>query len=223
MTALSADAKVRPLAAGSPILVEPPGANEVATLGLTIDAGALGRFGLTCFHVLFGDPRTAVALDHLPVYQPGVAVPANIVGVTQGQRVAPALDCAAFRIADVVSITHSVHTLGECLRVTEPQPAMAVVKFGYKTGVTRGEVFGEDRAWNEFYVRSTEASGVLTSRGDSGAVWFAEGTMDAVLLNTGSSFVHAVPVAVCYPIWLVLQALRLPETLGPQAVVPANT
>lgn len=202
------DARVRPLVAGVPILCPAPGAGVVGTLGWIVERTPGERFGLTCRHVIVGASRVAADVDGAPVCQPAVDDPQNVVGVARAAYVDATLDAAFFEIDASAPVDFDVGGMGPCGPPTTPTKGMSVLKLGYETGPVQG-VAHAVLPDGLVFVRPTTPTASFSTIGDSGAVWFEQGTRSPIALHTGVGFRMGVRVSVAIDLHLILPTLGL--------------
>jgi hypothetical protein len=190
MNPLKPTSVVRPVAAGAPIWCPAPGANIVGTLGLVVEKAGLGWFGLTCRHVLVPAGTTPSELEGVPIYQPAVDDPGNVIGFVDPAYVSDTLDAAAFRFLPDVAPTNDVDQRGPMGALDAANANQQVMKLGYVTGSTEGNVVG-GVAPPSVLIEPVDLA-KFARIGDSGAVWFSPDSLSPVALHTGVRFTPSV-------------------------------
>ncbi|MBI4866956.1 MAG: hypothetical protein HY816_08385 [Candidatus Wallbacteria bacterium] len=179
-----------------------PLAGSPGTLGLFAAAAGGGVWLVSCFHVLcrrdfgtFADGEEIVGPDRV-----------TIVGSIARERADATLDCAAAKLSTSPTPDLQVPGLGRQGAPIAPQVGMEVVLCGAVTRVSRGRVVSV--GLSEVRIGRRKGGPALVTRpGDSGSVWWEEGSMRAVALHTGKGPTPGTAQGV--PISRVLTSLAL--------------
>jgi hypothetical protein len=191
----------RPVRSGT--LIFQPHNNEAGTLGAVLTSDGQDRWLLTCRHVVARPDNRIVITDS--ILQPDIANGA--IATLAGALADQALDCAAARLQ--VSSSDEVLGLGKPTAFKAPTVGMRVVKSGWKTGVTEGQI--RQLSGNEVVIERLAgypSDYLLGTRGDSGSVWLETMTLAPVALHTREAAVGPhLAFASAFP--AVLSALNL--------------
>lgn len=176
----------RPLRGG--IAIFNPVVNETGTIGLIATSNGNDRWIISCYHVLCRKDLSPAG-DREPIFQP-IDDQENLVGHTSLERADTVLDCASALIAPGILVTGETLNIPQISGIGEPKIGMRVLKSGSITGVTEGIIVALDGG-DVVIDRpdSHPANAELSSPGDSGALWVARDTLQAVALHkSGSAF-----------------------------------
>jgi hypothetical protein len=199
----------RPLIGGIEIIN--PANDRPGTLGAILTDGQT-RFALSCYHVLCR-PDGGVFADGEPVLQSIGIKGGGPIGTISRANASAGLDCAAAAITPGVSTAGRILELKPLSQPILPRVGMRVIKSGYATGVTEGEVASVQGDHVEIkrpvgYPSVYEPSDF----GDSGALWVERATGAPVAMHTSSS-PAGNPLGVS--ILAVLNALGMTLVLDP--------
>jgi len=203
VTSRNHELTIRPLQGGIEIIN--PSNDRPGTLGAILTDGA-DRYALSCYHVLCR-PNGAAFLDGESVMQSIAQRAGTPIGNIFIANASAALDCAAAKVTPGVACAGRVLGLAPLRPPVAPVAGMRVLKSGYSTGVTEGEVIrvqgdevevGRPRTYPPQYEPS--------DFGDSGALWVERGSGSPVAMHTGvSPGANAIGVSI----QAVLRALGL--------------
>jgi hypothetical protein len=199
----------RPLQGGIEIIN--PANDRPGTLGAIATDGT-DRYALSCYHVLCR-PNGGPFVDGESVMQSLTQRAGSPIGNIFAANASAALDCAAARVTPGVASAGRILGLPRLAQPIAPVAGMRVLKSGYLTGVTEGEVvrvqgdeveIGRPRGYPPQYEPS--------DFGDSGALWVERGSGSPVAMHTGvSPGANAIGVSI--------QAVL--HTLGLQLIIDA--
>jgi hypothetical protein len=184
MIARNHELTYRPLIGGIEIIN--PANDRPGTLGAILTDGQ-ARFALSCYHVLCR-PDGGTFADREPVLQSIGIRGGGPIGTISAANTSAVLDCAAAAITPGLSIMGRILGIGPLSQPIAAQRGMRVIKSGYATGVTEGEVLSVqgDR------VTITRVPGYpaiyeINDFGDSGALWVERASGAPVAMHTSSS------------------------------------
>ncbi len=208
---------LRPIQAGTRIVN--PAHGTLGTIGLVCRDANDMRWLLSCAHVLNRPAGFAgtPAGDLEPIHQPKDK-PEYVIAHTDLAKVLPDLDAAAARIDDAIADSPEVLDIGPATEPAAPTAGLTVIKSGSRTGVTRGIV---RTVAPELVIIEplAGATGALTKKGDSGAVWLDAATLAPVAMHTQGN-VGGTERSISVPIMAVLMGLGL--TPAPAQPAPAD-
>ena len=159
----------------------PDNNSEAGTLGMVLTDG-VDQWLLTCHHVLARPSSVLVQSDR--VFQPNGTN--GVVATLAGVIADPALDCAAVKL--LVAASDEVIGIGKLSARVLPVVGMRVVKSGWKTGVSEGQiaqVTGDDVIIER--LPGYPLDYLLAAPGDSGSVWVESATLAPVALHKRES------------------------------------
>ena len=174
----------RPLIGGIEIIN--PANDRPGTLGAIATDGTR-RFVLSCYHVLCR-PNGAAFTDGEDVWQSVSSRNGGPIGKVFSANAFPQLDCAAALITTGVGSLGRIFGLGPLAAPGAPRVGMRLIKSGYSTGVTEGDLIALQG--DRVEIRRPAGFPPLyeaSDFGDSGALWVERDTSAPIAMHTGAS------------------------------------
>ncbi len=175
--------RYRPLCPG--VMIYNPRVGRRGTLGLFATSNGADRWLISANHVLQPDTNPQ-ALD--PVYQPFNGASQDVVARTSITLSNTNLDFGAAEIEPGIAVNNFLLGVGVLGPPRSPRVGLHVMKAGSATGITEGVIEHVDSDKIRIVVPSAYPAGyILSSVGDSGAVWVARSSRRPVALHVGGN------------------------------------